>query len=97
MANPHELSLWTPIRRFLGLSADKSCNRPAQARSLLFQLVESEICAADALLDLNDFRGCDHHLGAALHHAEGLQGPENLLMHRRLSQLQDKRANFKTG
>ena len=85
---------WTPLRRLFGICADKPSVRLLQTRSLLFQLVESEICAADALLDLGDREGCDHHLSAAVLHAQALKGPESMLMHDRLNELSTKRNSY---
>lgn len=88
------LFFWLPLRKLLGLSADKVDSRPVQSRTLLFQLVESEVCVADALLDLSDIEGCDSHLSVAVSQSQGLRGPENLLMHQRISLLKEKRAAY---
>jgi hypothetical protein len=88
------LFFWLPLRKLLGLSADKVDSRPVQSRTLLFQLVESEVCVADALLDLNDIQGCDRHLSVALSQSQELRGPESLLMHQRIGLLREKRAGY---
>ena len=89
-----QIILWNPFRRLLAFRAGSS--KKAQPRSLAFQLVESEVCVADALLDLGDLVGCDHYMASAIKLAEELRGPENMLMHQRLRRLRSKRSEFKS-
>jgi hypothetical protein len=72
----------------------KPAGGPVQSRTLLFQLVESEISVADALLEMDDVDCCDQHLAAAMRHADELRGPENLLMTQRISSIRQKRAAY---
>lgn len=88
--------LWTPLCKLLGLSADRKSSIAIQPRTLTFQMVESEVSVADALLDLGDLAGCDQHMSIATENAEVLRGPENMLMHQRLRQLRQKRAEFRS-
>jgi hypothetical protein len=88
------LFFWSPLRKLLGLAADKSNVGKVQTRTLHFQFVESEVCVADALLDLNDFEGCNDHLEVAVRHAHQLRGPESFLMHQRLTLLKEKLAAY---
>jgi hypothetical protein len=94
VAASNRLFLGPLLRRFFGLTVDNSFNRPVQARTLLYQLIESEISAADAFLDLGDLGGCDHNLSRATHHREQLRGPENMLMNDRVGRLKEKRSAY---
>jgi len=93
MAFHPPLLLLLPLRKLLGLGARK-VDTPVPSRTLLFQLVESELCVADALLDLGDIAGCDQHLAVAVLHTQELRGPESLLMNHRTSLLREKRAAY---
>jgi hypothetical protein len=84
---------WAPFRKLLDRFADKSSSQP-ETRTILFQLVESDVIVADALLDLADFRGCDQHLSNATQLAEDLHGPEKMIIHQRLADLIKKRADL---
>lgn len=87
--------LWAPFRRLFGLSSDRLISTPAQPRSLRFQLVESEVSVADALLDLDDVKGCELHMLTATQQVEELRGPEYIVMHQRLRTLRQKRSDYK--
>lgn len=93
----NRIYLWTPLSKLFGFSADV-CGSGAEAtKSLTFQMAESEVTVADALLDLDDLAGCDEHMATASEHAARLRGPETALMMQRLAALRLKRTERKVG